>query len=259
MQKHASGECSGAGLKVSWVSEVGRVRTVNEDACMASLDDGLLAVSDGMGGEHAGELASRHVVEWLPSLVAEHIGGLENPVPHDVELALRDAVLVLNHRLRTESSTLEGMSKMGATITMVLVRGAEAHIAHVGDSRAYLFRDGELRRLTRDHSVVGRLLESGAITEDQAECHPMRGQLSRYIGMGGNAPADVLTVALSEGDRLLLCSDGLTLGVTDEQIAAFLTDQDDLGAACRAMVDAAGEASGRDNITVLLAEWHSPS
>jgi protein phosphatase len=231
------------------------MRTVNEDCCLALPEDGLLAVSDGMGGEHAGELASRHVTEWLPRLLAEHVDALPNPTTAEVEGAIRDAILVMNHRMRTESSTLDGLSKMGATVTMALVRGANAHIAHVGDSSAYLVQAGELRRLTRDHSVVGRLLESGAITEEQAGYHPMRGQLSRYVGMGGNAPADVTTLELEDGDRLLLCTDGVTIGIKDEEVQALLLDNDDLDAAPRLLVEAAKAANGRDNITVLLAEW----
>jgi protein phosphatase len=219
--------------------------------------EGLLAVSDGMGGEHAGELASQHVTEWLPGLLAEHVDVLPNPTAEEVESALRDAVLVMNHRMRTESSTLDGLSKMGATVTMALVRGAKAHIAHVGDSSAYLVRAGELRKLTRDHSVVGRLLEAGAITEEQAGYHPMRGQLSRYVGMGGNAPADVTTLELEDGDRLLLCTDGVTIGIKDEEIRAILMDNDELDAAPRLLVEAAKAANGRDNITVLLAKWHA--
>lgn len=257
MEKQASGRCSGPGLDVSWATDVGRMRTANEDCCLALPEEGVLAVSDGMGGEHAGELASRHVTEWLPGLLAEHVHSLPNPTAEEVESALRDAILVMNHRMRTESSTLDGLNKMGATVTMALVHGAKAHIAHVGDSSAYLIRAGELRRLTRDHSVVGRLLESGAITEEQAGYHPMRGQLSRYVGMGGNAPADVTTLELEDGDRLLLCTDGVTIGMKDEQIQALLVDNEDLDAAPRLLVETAKQANGRDNITVVLAEWRA--
>ncbi|MHC4789068.1 MAG: PP2C family protein-serine/threonine phosphatase, partial [Planctomycetota bacterium] len=202
MEKHASDRCSAGQLDVGWMSDVGTIRRNNEDCCLARPRQGLIAVSDGMGGESAGEIASQCVVDWLPALVEEHVGRLQEPETRQVEAALRDVINVVNHRLRSESSALDGFHKMGATVTMALLRDARAHLAHVGDSSAYHFHDGRLQRLTRDHSVVGRLVEAGAITPEQAVGHPLCGQLSRYVGMGGNSAADVFTVELSPGDLL---------------------------------------------------------
>jgi serine/threonine protein phosphatase PrpC len=250
--ERAAGQCSAGGLEVCWVSDLGVGRENNEDACLALPEKGLLIVSDGMGGEYAGELASRLVVEWLPALVAEQVGGVENPSVHDVEAGLREAVVILNHRVRIERSTFAGSLKMGATVAMALVRGALAHLAHMGDSRCYLWRDGRLERLTRDHSVVGTLLERGAITPEQSECHPLRGQLARYVGMGGEVRADVRTVELRDGDRLLLCTDGLTDALPDDVIQDLLGRHEEVSLACQALVAA---ARSRDNITVLIARW----
>jgi len=247
-----SGErCSGGGLDVCWVSDLGAARENNEDACLALPSEGLLAVSDGMGGERAGEVASALVVQWLPGLVAEHVGRLENPPQHDVESALQEAVVALNHRLRIECSVFGNANKMGATVALVLVRGRSAHVGHMGDSRVYLFRDGKLERLTRDHSVASMLLERRAITEEQAECHPMKGQLARYVGMGGEGRADVRTIELRGGDWLLLCTDGLTESLSDETIQDLLNKHHQLDRACQALLSA---ARSRDNITVLIAQ-----
>ena len=142
---------------------------------------------------------------------------------------------------------------MGATLVAALPRGECVHVAHVGDSRAYLFEGGTLTQLTHDHSVVGVLLRRGAITAEQAACHPMRGQLSRYIGMGGDATADVRTVQWAPGSRLLLATDGLSGEVREQRIAHILTADDGLLDVCHALADAARDAGGRDNITVLLA------
>lgn len=249
------GQCSGSGLSVCWASDLGCVRENNEDSWIAGPEDGLLAVSDGMGGEEAGEVASQWVVEWLPGLIEEHVGRLKDPSPQEVEHALRDAVRALNHRVRAEKSDLDGISKMGATVTVALVRGSLAHIAHMGDSRAYLLHAGSLQRLTRDHSIVGMLLERGFITPQEARTHSMRGQLSRYVGMGGDGEPDLTAIELREHDRLLLCTDGLTDHLTDDEIREFLACHEDIGLACHALVDAANAAGGRDNTTVLIAEW----
>lgn len=252
IQERAGGRCSAGGLEVCWVSDVGKARENNEDACIALPKRGLLIVSDGMGGEHAGELAAKLVVEWLPDIVAEHAGQAADSDVRSVEPALRDAIVVLNHRLRVECSRFGDGNKMGATVAMTLVWGSSAHIAHMGDSRIYLLRDGRLERLTKDHSVVGMLLDRGALTAGQAEVHPMRGQLARYVGMGGEARPDVRTVNLQVGDRLMLCTDGLTDSLKDDAIQDILTRRRKIELACQALVAA---AKSHDNITVMLADW----
>jgi protein phosphatase len=239
-------------MQVCWLSDRGLERENNEDAWGALPGEGLAFVSDGMGGEAAGELASRRVVEWLPSLLAEHLGPTEASDPHAVKAAVADAVRTLNYRIRAEASGLGGVARMGATLTMVLFVERHAYVAHVGDSRAYLLRDGRLRRLTRDHSVVGTLVERGIITPEQAANHPMRGQLVRYVGMGGDAGPDVAAICPQGGDLILLCTDGLTAEVGDAQIREMILGADGMAEACHALVDAANRAGGFDNTTVML-------
>ena len=250
-----SGRCRGGGLEASWVSDRGWSRESNEDAFLAQPEDGLLIVADGMGGEQAGEVAAQRVIEWLPGLIEEYVGRPGALPDGDMHARLREAVVVLNNRVRAEASQLEGIVRMGSTVTAALLHNAQAHVVHMGDSRAYLFRDGALTRLTRDHSVVGILLERDALTPRQAATHPMRGRLARYIGMGGNTKPDVTTVVLREGDVLLLCTDGLTDVLTDERIQGILHRQRDIASACWDLMANADGAGRRDNVTILLARW----
>lgn len=250
-----SGRARGGGLKVCWVSDPGCVRENNEDACLARPEEGLLVVADGMGGELAGEVASRLTCEWLPLLVAENVARTVERSGGDIAGAIRDAIVTLNHRLRQECSQMEDVHKMGATVTMTLVRGPLTYVGHMGDSRAYVFDGQSLERLTQDHSVVGMLLQRGAISRQEAAGHPMRGQLSRYVGMGGDARPDVITLELNRGDWLILCTDGLTDGVSEEDVESIVARSANVHEACHALVDAARSAGGRDNITVMVAEY----
>ncbi len=143
---------------------------------------------------------------------------------------------------------------MGATVALAWLRETGAHLAHLGDSRIYLFREAQLQQLTEDHSVIALLLRSGEITPEEAQTHPARGQLSRYVGMDGEVYPDVQTVQLQAGDRLLLCSDGLTNMIPNTQIAQLLQVNAEVLAACQALVHAANTAGGTDNITVLVVD-----
>jgi protein phosphatase len=230
------------------------VRENNEDACLALPEEGLLMVADGMGGELAGEVASRLTCEWLPPLVGEHVTRTVERSDGDVAGAIRDAIVTLNHRLRLECSQMADVHKMGSTVTMALVRAPLTYVGHVGDSRAYAFDGEHLERLTQDHSVVGMLLERGAISREEAAAHPMRGHLSRYVGMGGEVRPDVLTLELNDRDWLLLCTDGLTDGVREQEVESILVRSANIHEACEALVGAARATGGRDNITVMVAE-----
>ncbi|MDI7278161.1 MAG: SpoIIE family protein phosphatase, partial [Anaerolineae bacterium] len=143
----------------------------------------------------------------------------------------------------------------GATVAAAWLRGGQAHLAHMGDSRIYLYRQGRLSQQTEDHSVVALLLRSGEITPEEARRHPARHQITRHVGMEGEVYADVRTIQLEPGDRLLLCTDGLTGPLDDERVAALLAEHGDPEAACRALVAAANAAGGADNITALVVDW----
>jgi protein phosphatase len=241
-------------IQAACATDTGRVREANEDSHLLALERRMFIVSDGMGGHQAGAVASKAVVTLLPELIDRELRGARGVHDHLMEQALRDAIAQLSERLRDESAGRQGLQGMGATVALAWLRGGKAHLAHMGDSRIYLFRGGRLRQLTEDHSVVALLLKHGEVTAQEAQHHPARGKLSRYVGIEGEVFADVSTVPLRDGDRLLLCSDGLTGMLDDDRITRTLAAQRDCQAACDALVAAANEAGGKDNITVLVVE-----
>ena len=244
----------------SWVvhaagmTDKGKVRENNEDNLFCDEKRGLFIVSDGMGGHQAGEVASKAVVTVLPPMIEQLAAGLGKPTQskEPYQRVLRDAILQLSQNLRDESKGKAGLQGMGATVVVVWVIGSRAHMAYMGDSRIYLLRGGKLTPMTTDHSVVALLLRHGQITPEEAKDHPARGRLSRYVGMEGDTFSDLLTVTLERGDRLLLCSDGLTGMVGDKDIAKVLSKYQDPEKACKVLIQMANEAGGKDNITALI-------
>ncbi len=245
----------GESLHACWGTDIGNTRVSNEDAVRAIPEQGLFVVSDGMGGEYAGAYASELVVGRLPLLLEEHLRRLPEQSPaEEVLAALRDAVRELNFLVRDESSQLDGPRRMGATLVMALLRGHRICIAHMGDSRTYHLRKGRLKLLTQDHSIVGSLISEGVISPQEARYHPLRGQLVRFIGMGGEGTADLQFFQWKAGDRLLLCSDGLMESLDDEDIRRILTQHDEIASACRDLIESAKQAGSGDNITALIVE-----
>lgn len=234
------------------LTDCGRVRRQNEDNWSADPAAGLYVVSDGLGGHAAGELASKIVVETLPLLLQQRLppAGSLAGATETVREALRELSRAVYRQTQREPA-LEGM---GATVVLAVVRHASALIAHVGDSRAYRFRGGVLERLTRDHSLVQILVDYGEITPEEATRHPARGCVTRSVGMLGDPLPECRLVDLHPGDRLLLCSDGLVGMVDDAEICDILATGGSLDAVCHRLIDAANDAGGRDNITVLLVE-----
>ena len=221
-------------------TDTGRQRNANEDSYFARAP--LFAVADGMGGAQAGEVASRLAAESFAPVQR----GEESP-----EAYLRAIARTANariHRLAQDDSSRSGM---GTTLTAALVEDDEVSFAHVGDSRAYRFRDGELKLLTSDHSLVEELRRQGRLTDEQAEDHPQRSIITRALGPEREVEVDTMTYQARPGDVYLLCSDGLTTMLREDQIAAALTDSDNLDEAVSRLVREANEAGGRANITVV--------
>jgi PPM family protein phosphatase len=241
-------------IRAACANDAGRIRQTNQDSYLIDLEQNLFIVSDGMGGHLAGEVASKAVVTVLPELIRRRLAGLSSASNRTVELALREVVLELSQRLRAESAGRPGLQGMGATLAMALLRPEPwtAHLAHLGDSRIYLFRDHHLTQLTEDHSIVALLLKHGEINREEARRHPARGRLSRYVGIDGDVYPDLQSIALLAGDRLLICSDGLTNMIPDDMIARLIHKNPAPSEACRKLVAAANSAGGEDNITVLL-------
>jgi protein phosphatase len=230
------------------ISHKGNVRHNNEDACYApenSEHGFFMIVADGMGGHNAGEIASGIVVDTF----REMLNGMQ---PETVtEDTLRAAMNEANARVLSDAQKHPGRSGMGSTATAAVFRGNEALIAHVGDSRAYLYHDNCLRQITRDHSYVQMLLDLGYINEQQAAGHPQKNIITRAVGTDAEVITDIYRVALAEGDCLLLCSDGLNVMVSNERIAAIL--EEGYAAAAERLVEAALDAGGVDNISVVIA------
>ena len=222
-------------------TDTGRQRRANEDSHLARAP--LFVVADGMGGAQAGEVASRLAVESFE-------GGLRDT--SEPEVALAELTRAANARIHELSHSHAEQAGMGTTLTAVYVGEREVSIAHVGDSRAYRLREGELTRLTEDHSLVDELLRQGRLTPEEALEHPQRSVITRALGPEGSVEVDTRSYSARDGDVYLLCSDGLTTMLAEDRLAELLLANASLRDAGEALIAAANEAGGRDNITVLL-------
>jgi PPM family protein phosphatase len=221
-------------------SDLGRQRQGNEDSYFVRSP--LFVVADGMGGAQAGEVASEMAVESFDR-------GLPDGAPAEgLVHVIEDANRRIHDRSRAESQR----AGMGTTVTAAYVGENEVTVAHVGDSRAYLLRDGRLERLTRDHSLVGELVARGKLTEEQAESHPQRSVITRALGPEPDVQVDVDSYPARDGDVFMVCSDGLTSMVPEARVAPILERAGSLEQAGRELIAAANDAGGRDNITVIL-------
>jgi PPM family protein phosphatase len=222
-------------------TDVGRQRSANEDALV--LRPPFFAVADGMGGARAGEVASAIAAEAF-----EGVGAADEGAEAQLTRLLREA----NRRIYKLAVTDESHRGMGTTLTAAKVHGGDVSVGHVGDSRAYRMRDGELEQITRDHSLVAELERSGQITPEAAEHHPQRSIITRALGPEPDVDVDTYTLSARDGDLFLLCSDGLTSMISDDEVAAILRIADSLEDAAKALIQAANQSGGRDNITVVM-------
>lgn len=239
-------------MRVATRTHTGQVRTRNEDSLLADEGLGLLMIADGMGGYSGGEIASalavRTVHEFLLGSAQENHAGRD-----PVEL-IHEAGRRAHEAIRLRASEDARLGDMGTTLVLALCRGLRIHLAHAGDSRAYLIQNGIIRRLTRDHSLVQEMTTRGEITPEEARRHPMRNIITRSLGSHCKTGLDVQIQAWEPGDRLVLCSDGLTNMLEDEEITdAVLRAGPDLSRACGTLIDMANRAGGKDNISVILA------
>lgn len=239
-----------SGRQIEWaaLTDVGRARERNEDAYFGG--DNVFAVADGLGGHNAGDVASRLAVEPIAAF-DRSFGGVS---PDRIADALSKAVLDANRAVYQRAQADAKVRGMGTTLTVLAIADSSAHLAHVGDSRCYLIRDGEISQLSSDHTLVARMVAEGKLTPEQAETHPQRSILTRALGAEPEIDVDTLEIQIQPGDRLVLCSDGLSSTVGDEQIRLTLADSTDLREGCRRLVEAANSLGGPDNITVVLLE-----
>ncbi|MBA3764672.1 MAG: Stp1/IreP family PP2C-type Ser/Thr phosphatase [Actinobacteria bacterium] len=230
-------------IEAGAATDLGRVREVNEDSFLVQAP--LYAVADGMGGHRGGDVASRLALDTVETLFRQG------------EDSLADKVREANRAVYERSVDDQRVSGMGTTLTAVVVEQATAHLAHVGDSRAYLLRAGDLRQVTNDHTLVARLVKAGEITSEEAAVHPNRNVVTRALGTEATVQVDERTISLLDDDRVLLCSDGLTGMVTEDQIQTILEAEPDPQRAADRLVKAANRAGGIDNITVLILDAHN--
>ena len=227
-----------------WVTRthVGLVRSLNEDTVFT--DAGLYGVADGMGGHNAGEVASRMAADRI----MERLHGKEPSLD-----LMRAALIDVNRAVFTEQASHKEYSGMGTTLTVLWEGPDEVYLGHIGDSRAYLLREGELKQITQDHSLVQEMVSQGIITKEEALVHPYRNMITRAVGTDPYVESDCQTLEKRTGDIWLLCSDGLSNFVSDAVIQATLSGNS-LENAADALLQTALHNGGKDNISLLIAE-----
>ena len=244
-------------------TDVGRRRKINEDSFLVAPEARLYAVCDGMGGHNAGEVASRMAIETLASFVEKSAveqeitwpWGIDSNLSFDAN-RLKTAIKLANARVFQAADNREELTGMGTTVVAALVNGDLLTIGSAGDSRCYLVRGGELKQLTRDDSWVNAALGEGILSSDDVEHHPLQNVITKAVGARDTIDLDVIEHRLQPGDLAMLCSDGLHGLINDQQIASILVPAPaSLEEATARLVDAANEAGGRDNVTVVLLRY----
>jgi serine/threonine protein phosphatase PrpC len=256
-------------ISFSWAvkSDAGLRRASNEDSYSTRPDVGLFVVADGMGGHVAGEVASRVAVEAISAFIEETAGADKNrtwPFPFEPSLSLeanrlKAAFRLANRRIAAAIADSQDLRGMATTASALLVGREHACVAHVGDSRVYVFRNGELGQITHDHSWVEEQVRAGAMTPSAARQHPWRNVVTRALSGGEDPEVDVAEVKPAPNERYLLCSDGLFSVVPDARIAEVLSNASlSLEQICDQLIASANEAGGPDNITTLVLQVDAP-
>ena len=233
-------ECPVSGFSIASRTDVGRVRKSNQDALI--IGEGIAGVADGMGGHNGGEIASGETRDGI-------LRELQGKTPD--RQVLEEAVKKVNLEVWERQEKDAALTGMGTTLTLLWPGEKEMLIAQVGDSRAYLIRDGKMRQVTEDHSLVGDMVRRGVLTEEQAACHPMRNYITRAVGTEDAIEVDLYSEKRKKGDRWLICSDGLYSQITKTALEEAAQTEDPETAADR-LLQAALEGGGKDNITLIL-------
>ncbi len=250
------------GVSSASATDKGLRRSTNEDCFSVREELRLFVVADGMGGHAAGEFASRAAVEGIVAFIEATVTMSPDqtwPVPFDPDQSvnanrLRAGFRMGNRRLAAQIASSSELRGMATTAVAVLIDGGTGTLAHVGDSRAYRLRDGQLDRLTRDHSWVEAQIRVGALSEAAARRHPWRNIVTRALSGSEDLEVDIQEVSLTPGDRLLLCTDGVFTVLSDDQICEVLRRQTDLDSLCHALIQGANDGGGPDNVTAVVLE-----
>lgn len=238
-------------MRVYSATDVGQKREVNQDYIFCSEQpvgnlSNLLIVADGMGGHNAGDFASRFCVE-------EVVSGIRNHQEATIIATIESAIIQANSKLIQQSLTKSDLEGMGTTLVLATVTEHMMYVANVGDSRLYLIND-VIRQITEDHSLVEEMIRSGEIKREEARFHPKKNIITRAIGVNRKVSTDFFEVGLSKGDKILLCSDGLSNMISDQEILAIIKENhDDYDSAVKELMKHANESGGKDNISIILA------
>jgi protein phosphatase len=239
-------------------TDIGLVRKINEDSYLCEKLSGvedtyLYIVADGMGGHNAGEVASSMAVEQVSAYIRENIDVIKQEDKEIREL-IRNAILFANDKVYKTSIIKSNCLGMGTTLSMVLAKGSTLYIGHVGDSRVYLIREKNITRLTEDHSLVAELIKSGSIKPEEADNHPQKNVITRALGTEYTLEPDIIQRDMLPEDLVLICTDGLSNAVNDEEMVHTVINTSDLNEVCEVLVNKAKEKGGFDNITVVAVQ-----
>ena len=241
-------------MQVVGLTNRGLERSRNEDSCFVSVESdlALLVVADGMGGHRAGNVASAIAAETAQQIWSE-LDRTRLPSVKSARELVNTLLNEANSRILTEAEKVSNRRGMGTTLTVALLCGNRLTIGHVGDSRAYKIADGQISLLTRDHSLIGHMVEDGSIKPEEAENHPQKHVLTRALGVSSDLEIDITELEIDAGSTMLLCTDGLTNMVRDNEILSLSNEKPEPAALAEALIDMANSRGGLDNITVAIA------
>jgi protein phosphatase len=236
------------------ITDVGRVRDHNEDTFHVSEDGRLLVVADGMGGHEAGEVASTMAVETVVEFFGPKLQQATDSSAESIEPLLVEAFMTAHRKVLETARSREGCRGMGTTLILACVHGDRLYTCHVGDVRCYVRTVDRFEQITQDHSLVGALVQAGELTSEEARVHPRKNEILQAVGLSNGIVPEVSSRTLGNGDRVLLCSDGLWEALSDEEICSIVDWDGSMRQRAIQLVDRANEAGGHDNITVVLYE-----
>lgn len=241
-------------MKYFGLTDIGKTRKINQDSMLINADLNLFMVADGMGGHVCGEIASETAVHAINKYIQMHLSDEESDSCTNITMHLKDAISKAHSDIYNYSQTLLGMATMGTTLSLLLFRGHNAYLAHLGDSRIYRLRSGYLEKLTKDHTEVQKLLDDGLVTEDEAQDHYLSHIVTRALGVPDRHNPDIHLLDVQAGDRFLLSSDGLFREVTRKSVEEIVSSELSINEMCKLLMSKALDKGARDNISIIVIE-----